>query len=643
MNNLSIKQKIIFTLISFVVFTSVLIGSLSQWTAKNIIEERVVSTELPNIIKQISGQIEKEIALMKVISQQIASDAFILDWNVNKQDAAGEAILIEKLKKTVEQNNLSAASFADRSTAKYWNQDGFLRTLQRGAADSWFFSYIDSGEPVMVSIYQEPDTGKTNLFVNYQQLGGRGLSGTAKSFDNIVDMLNSFKIEESGFVYLVNKQGAIQIHKDRSKVGKKSLSDILGANTANNLLSEKAFSASILELDGKETIVATSYVPSMQWYVVAQVPYHEMFSRLDAASWKMMLWTLLVVLISGVVAMFIGGSIAKPINHLAELFLQMGKGDADLSYRLPESGQKELVDVAKGYNQFAHKLESVFGRIASSGHKLRDVAESLKHKAENTLASSQANDDNTAQISNTLSEINVSVVDVARNAGDAADVASQIQKNASIIRDVVSNTIEDINGLSHNIHDVSKVIDSLNENTETIVSALEVIQTISDQTNLLALNAAIEAARAGEHGRGFAVVAEEVRNLAKKTADSTHEIQSIMDALKSTSVSASSEISQIIKQSEITTNSISKAEEILRANRENFNRISDMNRLVATATEEQSVSLENINLNMTDIQANSHSNMENVLRIADETSELHKLAETLDQLIGQFESVTSRR
>ena len=95
----------------------------------------------------------------------------------------------------------------------------------------------------------------------------------------------------------------------------------------------------------------------------------------------------------------------------------------------------------------------------------------------------------------------------------------------------MENTIAAVSRLDNQNNDVMEQLRSLQKDTENIGSILEVIKSVADQTNLLALNAAIEAARAGEHGRGFAVVADEVRSLARRTQDSTTEIESLIGNL----------------------------------------------------------------------------------------------------------------
>ena len=634
--NFSIKQKIILSLSLSVLTIAILVSILATITAKNSIEERMLTKELPNTTQRISENIDAYISEMQAISRQIATDPYLLTWLENGAPADQEPLLIEKLGTIAEQNNLSVASFADRETARYWNQKGFLRVLRNDAEDGWFYAYRDSGETYSASVYVYPNDREADMFVNYQQPNGRGLSGTAKSFNSVVDSLAQYQIEKSGFVYLVNAQGGIELHPKKSSLNADSLAELFGSEAAGPLLRSQEFAFTSTTLNNEETILASSYISSLGWYVIAQVPRDEMFSSINAAIWQIVFGTIIVVGLACALAWYMAGSIVRPIHDLARVFGQLGSGNADLSYRLDEGGQQEVAEVSIGYNQFIGKLDDMLQQIASSGEHLRNLSTSLKQKAGDTIKSAKYSDDSTAQISATLGEVSVTVNDVAKNASEAAHIAEEIERNASTISNVIETSRKDVDSLGEKIDDVAGVIQSLTDNTETIASALETIQSISDQTNLLALNAAIEAARAGEQGRGFAVVADEVRNLAKHTADSTHEIQSIMNELKSTSASATSEIAQIIERSKQTAESIQEAGKIMEANNDLFVQISDTNRLVATATEEQSVSLEVINKNMGEINQNSRQNMKNVEHIADETTGLNETAELLDELLSQF-------
>lgn len=637
MNNLSIKQKIVFLLVLVVTVTSIFIGIFSQSTAKSIIEQRVLNNELPNIIKQINLTIDRQISIMLTVSKQVANDEFLLDWNTGDKSTAGEEKLLNKLGRIQREYQLSNVSFANRQTADYWNQDGFLRQLQDDNVDGWFYRYVESGQESMVSIYAYPDSERVDLFVNHQQPSGTGLSGVSRSFADVVNLLNGFKLEKTGFVYLVDDKGGVQLHRDRSLLGKASLASLYNGTTANELLNKTDFNLTHTTIDGEDFIVVSSFIPSMKWYVVAQVPAQEMFASLNKATFSIFMWVLVAMLLATVFAYFIANSLSKPILSMAKLFSDLGQGDADISYRMPEQGQKELVAVARGYNAFANNLQTAFVEIARNSHQLKDYVVSLQHQAQETSLNAADNGLQVEEVSQAITQIDNMLVDVAGSASQALETSKVIAENDEAMSVLVSKTHDELSDLSSKIGDVATVITNLTGRTETIANALGVIKSISDQTNLLALNAAIEAARAGEHGRGFSVVADEVRNLASKTTDSTDEIQNIMDDLQRNSKLAVTEIEAIIGQSSTASDSFSNAQEVLLTNKNHVESVYETNKSVAGATEAQSASVAQISSSMQTMQQGTHQQNQSIEQIATDATNINNLAENLDILVAQFE------
>ena len=486
---------------------------------------------------------------MQVIAELIATDPFILNWADSGFDPKQEQLVVNKLKSIAQANQLSSASFADKSSAKYWNKDGFLRVLQDNNTDGWFFAYANSKQKTSVRVYDDPNTGKVDLFVNFQQTDGPDLAGTSRSFGDVVDMLKNFKVEQTGFVYLVDAKGDVQLNSNNAINNDSNISTIYAYSFASDLKKQRPFSVVPVHRDGKEILLAMSYIPSMQWFVVAEVPTSEVFATVTTTKWHIFIWSIGIIIIGVVVAYFLSASVTKPIDKLASLFEKLGQGKANLSYRLPSVGQKEVVAVAKGYNSFIDKLEHVFTEVAQNGQHLRKVASILESDAQATLLNVEAEAKRTFKIAQALDNVSSNSSMASSNAEDANTISQEAAQNATKMRGVIDDSQNDIQQLSEKINQVAEVIKSLTTNTDTIAGALSTIQAISDQTNLLALNAAIEAARAGDQGRGFAVVADEVRTLAKRTADSTQEIQKIMDVLKQSSSNATQEIGQIVEQS----------------------------------------------------------------------------------------------
>ncbi|GLP95492.1 methyl-accepting chemotaxis protein [Paraferrimonas sedimenticola] len=641
MKSLSIKQQISAVLISFVLLSAIITSVLGQWTARETIEKRVVESELPYLIQGVGAQIDQDIQLMKAIAKDLVNDAFIQHWLTTGQPANGEQLLIAHLKSLAKAHGVNKLSFSDRQTARFWTAtDGFLRVMTP-ENDGWYFDYRDGVQQDSVSLYTSSRTQDTTLFVNTQQLDGRALAGSGKSFDAVLKRLASFSIGDSGFVYLVDQKDLLKFHPDLDRNQSVSLGQHYGETTAAQLLQGASFSWAISEHQGQTMMLASSYIESLDWYVIAQVPQAELFASLNDAQNYILLWTLAVIAVAVLVAFMFANGITKPIEQLAALFREMGQGEANLSTRLPESGKAELVKVAKGYNAFADKLEHMFNQMAHDSEQLKQVATQLSDKVDQASSDVASSQHSTQEMAQALAEVSVTVEGVAENAVQASEVAGDISTNANSVDRVIVSAKSDMDGLGTRIDKVSEVVDSLNTNIDTIVDALGVINAISEQTNLLALNAAIEAARAGEHGRGFAVVADEVRNLAQKTVTSTEDIHQIMERLQTASNTARSEMQAIVEQAKVTSDSMSSVHDTQQSNAELYERIVDISRLVATATEEQSVIIGNINNNMRTIEASAATQAQQVEAIQHSSQSIHQVTHSMDTAVSQF--VASRK
>ncbi len=158
---LTLKQKILATVTLAVVISCLLVGYFSQRAAQQLIEKRMFEQELPNLTQRISKEIEQDLNGIARAAQQLATDRFILDWVDRGMPKEQEPLLINQLKDVANQYGLVTASFADRQTAAYYNQDGFLRNLTP-AQDAWFYDYTKSQKEMTLSIFRE-STGEMKL------------------------------------------------------------------------------------------------------------------------------------------------------------------------------------------------------------------------------------------------------------------------------------------------------------------------------------------------------------------------------------------------------------------------------------------------------------------------------------------------
>ena len=173
----------------------------------------------------------------------------------------------------------------------------------------------------------------------------------------------------------------------------------------------------------------------------------------------------------------------------------------------------------------ARQLETVVEIVSSASAELSAQIEESEHGAERQAA-------RMAETATALEEMNATVLEVARNAGAAAEVSDAARQRAEAGAVVVEKAVTGIRKVREQSLSLKQDMAALAENARSIGSLMSVISDIEDQTNLLALNAAIEAARAGEAGRGFAVVADEVRNLAEKTMQATREVTGAVGSIQ---------------------------------------------------------------------------------------------------------------
>ena len=198
---------------------------------------------------------------------------------------------------------------------------------------------------------------------------------------------------------------------------------------------------------------------------------------------------------------------------------------------------------------------------------------------------------------------------------------------------IVNQTMDVINQLATNFKEASETIDLLKKETENIGSVLGSIQGISEQTNLLALNAAIEAARAGEQGRGFA---DEVRTLAKRTQDSTLEIQSMIERLQNGAMSAVTLMERSTADAAHGVEIISKADERLNLISSAMSEMNHKNQQIKHAVDNQSDSINNIHENINNVSRLTESSHQGSVGSAAESEILKQLTIKLVHIFDQF-------
>ncbi|WP_420850835.1 methyl-accepting chemotaxis protein [Pseudomonas lalucatii] len=235
-----------------------------------------------------------------------------------------------------------------------------------------------------------------------------------------------------------------------------------------------------------------------------------------------------------------------------------------------------------------------------------------------------------------MNQMSATAQEVARSAAAAVGSAQSVNQETVSGRALVESQVGSIQRLAGEIDQSVVVINQLASDSDSISKVLDVIKGIAEQTNLLALNAAIEAARAGEQGRGFAVVADEVRSLAKRTQQSTEEIETMISRLQGGVGAAVKTMSVSHQMADGTVSESGKVQLALENILGAVGMIVDQNQQIAAAAEQQTAVAQDIDQNIVEINHAGERTAAGASQTEQASRELSALVSRLKQLIGAF-------
>jgi methyl-accepting chemotaxis protein len=312
-------------------------------------------------------------------------------------------------------------------------------------------------------------------------------------------------------------------------------------------------------------------------------------------------------------------AVTQPLDEAAGVLAKVARQDLRAQVQGTYAGEHAAIkdsintmvtDLRQSIQQIGQNAQG----LGTSSEELTAISQQMAANAEETAtqtgvvsAASEQVSKNLTVVATSSEEMLASIREIAKSANEAAKMA----RNAVAFAESTNQTVQKLGDSSVEIGNVIKVITS-----------------IAEQTNLLALNATIEAARAGDAGKGFAVVANEVKELAKQTAQATEDISRKIEGIQGETkgaVQAIGQIAGIIRQ------------------------IDDVSNTIASAVEEQTATTNEIGRNITEAARGSAEIARNVSSVADAAqsaahgaTDTQKAARALTEMAARLQALVGR-
>ncbi|MFT5874203.1 MAG: methyl-accepting chemotaxis protein [Clostridium sp.] len=363
-------------------------------------------------------------------------------------------------------------------------------------------------------------------------------------FDKISNYAAEVKVGESGYAYMIDKNGLIVYHPESDRILKENLgsTDNLELKALVDKMKAGETSGGYYTYEGKLKFVRFTSVEN--WVVAVTADYDDYM----APAFAIRSSTIVIAVVSLFIAMclaylFTTKNILNPIKHLEKLMTKAGEGNLTVKAEITTKDEiqtlgeyfnimiKHQSDIINSVRNGAEELAAASEEISASTEEISASTEQIAENIENVASNAENQNNSIVETSGVLVQLSSLVQIAQKKALTAKNNSQNTVSAANQGRTKVKETVEAIENISKASMETEDIFKVLNELSKQVSGIISTINNISSQTNLLALNAAIEAARAGEHGKGFTVVADEVRKLSEQTNIGSNEISSLINEM----------------------------------------------------------------------------------------------------------------
>jgi methyl-accepting chemotaxis protein len=523
-------------------------------------------------------------------------------------------------------------------------KDGNRATGTFISSDSPVYKTIMRGDTFLGKAYVVDGwylTAYSPLYDSNKKIIGATFVGNVLLNENIKKLIGSTKMG-NGYFFVYGLKGEFLIHPTHGS--DKSIFD-----TVPKFRDHKGGFIEYTSSKGVDKIAIAEKFEEWGIWVAIGMNHEDIIHGVDKELRNQAILVGIIMLSFGILLNFI---LVKIINgrvqSIADTAAKVGEGDYRVTFDI--QSKDALGDLSNSLNEMVLNSSNVLGEINSSSELLASAATELAAIADQLVSNADQTNTVATQSANSASEMSTNMDSIAAASEESATnlniIATATEEMGSTIQEIAENSARASTATAEAVHTTQRAqesVESLGSAANSIGKVTETITEISAQTNLLALNATIEAARAGEAGKGFAVVANEIKELAKETANATGSIRQAIDEIQTQTGSTISDISGIaevissvnevvqgivtaVEEQSVTTNEI--AQNVTQAS----TGIGEVNENIASnsqMTNEVTSGVEQVKERSLDVKQNS----ENVQTAADDLS---RLAETLSGLVTRF-------
>ncbi len=500
--------------------------------------------------------------------------------------------------------------------------------------------------PIGVLIFQAPIDRINAMMTFHQNWSDSGFGDTGETFlvgANAIQRSHSRAFLEHHDTFISQLRAAQQIPSsiiDRIDIKK---TDIDFLKLTVDVASLRQEPARYLSPTGEPVMgfAVPIAIKNLDWFLVSQMAEdealqgeRELMRKINAL---VLIFGLLAIALSLVIAKVLARQISGPINDLSNC-IQNIMLTKSLNLRARISTEDEIGRGGNAFNALLTLFEALVVFLTNGIQKLNGAVKQLNEGAARLNHQAAAQQQSSEVVSAAAIQMSATAQDVVRNTLQATRAAGKSAQRATDCLQQFEENTSSLHKLFEHVHQTQTILEKVVADSSNIGQVLRVIQDIAEQTNLLALNAAIEAARAGEQGRGFAVVADEVRNLAKKTHDSTAQVQHTIKMLQEGVQSSSDSIIASAKLAKINADKSSEIKQQLSQALADLEQIAALNQVTACSAQEQQEAAESIVNKMRELLAVSQNTASTASTTAQAGVAIDQLTLDLQESISAFKT-----